>query len=372
MYDVIVVGIGGMGSATLYHLGRAGAKVLGLEQFSIPHALGSSHGSTRTIRLAYSEGHEYVPLARAAYEYWRDLEQVSGMRVLHVTGGLDIGSAGSWIVEGSRRSCITHNLEHQELGGAEVNRRFPGYRLPMSLRAIYQPDGGYVLSEVAIQEYVRAAREWGAEVMENVRVRGWSRWHRSTIVVDTSNGSFNTKRLVITAGAWVGRLCPALQSSCSPERQVMLWTDPLEPEAFKPGRFPVFNMETPDGRFYGYPDHAGEGFKIGKYHHLGQQLEDPDDLDRECHPEDESVLRAGIDTYFPLASGPTRRMATCMFTNTPNGDFIVDRLDKESDVFVAAGFSGHGFKFCSVIGKVMADFCQDRSPDWDIDRFGLR
>ena len=371
MYDVIVIGIGGMGSATLYHLGRAGMKGLGLEQFSIPHAFGSSHGSTRTIRLAYSEGHEYVPLVRAAYGYWRELEQVSGKRVLHVTGGLDIGPPGSWIVEGSRRSCIAHNLDYAELGGAEINRRFAGYRLPVSMRAIYQPEGGYVLSELAIQEYVRAAQELGTDVMEQVRVRGWSRRQGSTIDVDTTKGRFATKRLVVTAGAWVARLCPELRVLCRPERQVMLWTDPLEPEVFDPTRFPVFNMEAPSGRFYGYPNHDGEGFKIGKYHHLRQQVEDPEQVDRECHRKDESVLREGIEAYFPLASGPTRRMAACMFTNTPSGDFILDRYTEESDIFVAAGFSGHGFKFCSVVGKVMADFCQDRAPAWDIGRFKI-
>ncbi len=370
MYDAIVIGVGGMGSATLYHLARSGCSVLGLERYGIPHAYGSSHGSTRIIRLAYSEGPEYVPLLRAAYRYWRDLEGISGRAILHKTGGLDIGPEGSWTVEGSRASCVEHGLEFEELAGKEVNSRFPGYRLPSGMRAIHQPDGGYVLSEVAIAAYASAALGLGANVVTDVVVRGWTR-HSAGFRVDTTTGEFEAKRLVITAGAWVGNLVPALRQICTAERQVMLWTDPLSPARFEPGRFPVFNMESPLGRFYGFPSHRAEGFKIGKYYHLKQRVDDPDHLARECRPEDEAVLREGIEEYFPLANGATRKMAVCMFTNSPDGHFILDRCPGESDVFVAAGFSGHGFKFCSVIGKVMAQFCLDSPPTWDLQRFSL-
>ncbi len=370
MYDAIVIGVGGMGSATLYHLARSGAKVLGLEQFGIPHAFGSSHGSTRIIRLAYSEGPEYVPLLRAAYRYWRELETVSGRSILHVTGGLDIGPEGSWTVEGSRRSCVEHGLAFEELDGAEVNRRFPGYRLPDAMRAVHQPDGGYVRSEVAIEAYAAAARAAGAEILTDATVRGWERrgagWR-----VQAAGERYDARKLVVTAGPWVGALLPDLQAACRPERQVMLWTEPLRVDLFEPGRFPVFNMESPSGRYYGFPDDRGEGFKIGRYYHLRQQVRDPSRMDRECHPEDEAVLRGGIAAYFPEANGSTRRMAACLFTNTPDSDFILDRAPGMGDVFVAAGFSGHGFKFCSVVGRVMADFCLDRPPRWDLGRFRL-
>jgi len=165
MYDAIVVGLGGMGSATLYHLARSGHRVLGLEQFQIGHALGSSHGSTRIIRLAYSEGPEYVPLLQAAYRYWRELERSADLDgpLLHVTGGLDIGPAGSWTVEGSKRSCLEHGLDFEELDAAEVNRRFGGYSLPASMVAIYQPDGGYVMSEAAIHAHIEGATDAGAD-----------------------------------------------------------------------------------------------------------------------------------------------------------------------------------------------------------------
>ena len=376
MYDAIVIGVGGMGSATVYHLARAGCRVLGLEQFGVPHAFGSSHGSTRIIRLAYSEGPEYVPLLRAAYRYWRELEEVSGESILQVTGGLDVGPEGSWTIEGSRQSCREHDLAFEELDGAEVNRRFPGYRLPASMRAVYQPDGGYLRSEDAIRAYAAAARALGAVISTGARVLGWERGP-GRLRVRTASAVYETRRLVVTAGPWVGGLLPELRRMCRPERQVMLWTAPLRAVAFEPERFPVFNleapsgMEAPSGRYYGFPDDRGEGFKIGKYYHLRQSVSDPDRLDRQCHPEDEAVLREGIAAWFPEADGATRRMAACMFTNTPDTDFVLDRCGGADDVFVAAGFSGHGFKFCSVVGRVMAELCLGRSPSWDIGRFRL-
>lgn len=368
MHDVIVVGVGGMGSSTLFHLADSGARVLGLEQYGVPHAYGSSHGSTRIIRLAYYEGAEYVPLLRAAYQYWRELEGVAGEEILRVTGGLDIGPPGSRTVRGSKQSCLRNGLHFEELGGRQASRRFGGYDLPESLRAIYQPDGGFLMSERAVAAYAKAAVGRGAELLAGVRV---SRWERSGsgIVVHADHGSFTAQKLVLTAGAWTGELGPAIRSWCRPERQVMLWTEPLTSDLFSPQRFPVFNMESPLGRFYGVPNHGGEGFKVGKFHHLKQSLASPSELNRECGEEDEEVLRDAVRKYFPLADGPTRRMVACMFTNTPDEHFILDRYPGQRDVFVAAGFSGHGFKFCSVVGRVMADLCLGIEPRWDLQRF---
>lgn len=370
MYDALVLGLGGMGSATLYHLARAGCRTLGLEQFGIPNTRGSSHGSTRIIRLAYSEGPEYVPLLRAAYAGWRELERKSGQSLLHITGGLDIGAPDSWIVTGSRLSCLEHSLRFEELRAEQVNERFPGYCLPTGLRAIYQPDGGYLCSEATIEAHVRLAKGLGAEVRTNCAVLRWDS-EASGVRVETEHGDFRARRLVLTAGAWTGRLCPALQDFCTPERQVMLWTAPIEPGAYRPDCFPVFSLEAATGRYYGYPDHCGEGFKIGKFHHLCEHVEEPSRLDRACRPIDEEVLREGIRGHFPLANGPTRRMAACMFTNSPDGHFILDRCPGQQRVFIAAGFSGHGYKFCSVVGRLMAEYCTEGAASLPTERFRL-
>ncbi len=370
MYDVIVIGVGGMGSATVYQLARSGCRVLGLEQFTVPHAFGSSHGSTRIIRLAYSEGPQYVPLLRAAYRYWRELEEVSGESILVVTGGLDIGPPDSPKVENSRRSCLEHGIPFEELDGAEVNRRFPGYRIPESLRAIYQADAGYVRSEVAIRAHAAAARELGAEIVTESPVRRWEK-RASGFRVETASGTYEAGKLVFTAGAWAGRLVPELAPLCQPERQTMLWTEPLNPAPFEPERFPIFVLQAPLGRYYGFPSDRGEGFKIGKYHLRVQPVPDPDRLDRECSPEDEAGVREGIAAYFPQANGPTRRMVACMFTTSPDEHFILDRHPAMDDAFIAAGFSGHGYKFCSVIGRVMADFCLGEEGKWGVEGFGV-
>jgi sarcosine oxidase len=369
-YDAIVIGVGGMGSAAVFHLAAAGAKVLGLEQFTIPHVYGSSHGSTRIIRLAYSEGDEYVPLLRSAYQYWEELEQISGKRLLFKTGGLDIGPPDSWTIQGSRQSCLTHAIPFEELAGAEVNRRFPGYRLPASLGAIFQRDGGYLLSELAVKTYAEAARAQGAEIHEQEKVLRWESDGRG-VKVETDAGEYRAMRLVLTAGPWTGLVGAKLRPLCQPERQVLLWTEPLEPNLYERSAFPVFNMESPEGRYYGFPNHEGEGFKIGRYHHLEQRVDDPADIDRVCGPGDEAVLRLGIENYFPAANGATRKMTTCIFTNSPDEDFFLDRYPGEEQVFVAAGFSGHGFKFCSVVGRIMADFCLERAPAWDLTRFSV-
>ena len=370
MYDAIVIGVGGMGSSTAFHLARSGCSVLAIERHGIPHEFGSSHGSTRIIRMAYSEGPEYVPLLRSAYQAWRELEAVSGRDILHQTGGLDIGPPGSWTVEGSLRSCRECGIEFEDLSAKQVNNRFPGCEVPSDMRAVHQRDAGYVLSEVAIEEYARSATAEGAEVLTGVAVRGWRRQSKA-YSVDTTAGAFESRKIVVTAGAWIGDLSPELGRVCRPERQVMLWTQPRDPEAFLPDRFPVFTMESPLGRYYGFPNHAGEGFKFGKFHHLRQRVNDPGRLDRDFYPEDESTLREGIGAYFPKANGRTLKARACMFTLTPDEHFILDRIPGEGDVFVAAGFSGHGFKFCSMVGRLMAEFCLEATPSWDIGRFRL-
>jgi sarcosine oxidase len=372
-YDVIVIGVGGMGSATLYQLARRGCRVLGLEQFSIPHELGSSHGFNRIIRLAYAEHPDYVPLLRRAYELWREIENITQERLLFITGGIDAGSKESRTVVGSLLACQTHHLPHEYLTAAELHKRFPGYRLPDDMVAVYQPDGGFVLSERSIVNYVLAALSHGAEVHAHEKVTNWEQQDGGVKVV-TNRGSYWAKRAVITAGPWAASLMPALRTLAVPQRQVLLWAQPLRPELFRLGAFPVFNMEASEGRFYGGPIDAGPGgvpgFKIGKYHHRLENA-DPDRVDRDIHDEDERVLREGIRRFFPEADGPTMALKTCLFTNSPDGHFLLDIHPEVPEVTIAAGFSGHGFKFCSVVGEIMADLVLRGETRHDIALFRL-
>jgi sarcosine oxidase len=369
-YDLIVIGVGGMGSATVYHAARRGLRVLGLEQFDIPHAQGSSHGVNRIIRLAYYEHPSYVPLLRCAYELWRELENRVGERLLIITGGIDAGREDSRTIQGSLLSCKDHHLPHEQLDAAALRRRFPGYQLAADMVAIYQPDAGFLLSERCIVAHVMAAHELGAEVHARERIIEWHVEDQG-VSVTTTRDTYRARKLVVTAGAWARTIVPALQHAAVPERQVMIWTQPLKPEYFRLGAFPVFNFEAPEGRFYGFPVYGIPGFKLGKYHHRGERVDDPDRMDRECHPEDEEVLREGLRRYFPDADGPTMGLTACLFTNSPDEHFILDRVPDSSHVGVAAGFSGHGFKFCSVIGEIMTQLVVDGGTHHDIGLFRL-
>jgi sarcosine oxidase len=368
-YDAIVIGVGGMGSATCFHLARRGLRVLGLERFGLAHDRGSSHGITRIIRLAYAEHPSYVPLLRRAYELWRELESLANERLLFVTGGLDIGRRDGPIVSGSLLSCTLHELPHELLDAGEIHSRFPGYRLPEDFVGVLQPDGGFVLSERCILAHAEAARAAGAAIHTHEAVVTWD-VSTEQVRVRTDREEYAGRYLAITAGPWAAELAPVLAGLAVPERQVLMWAEPRRPELFTPARFPIFNMDADDGHYYGFPVYGVPGFKIGKYHHRGERVK-PDSMDREVHPEDERILRAAIDRYFPDASGPTLMLETCLFTNSPDEHFILDHHPASRRVVIAAGFSGHGYKFCSVVGEIMADLLLEAGPRHDRSRFRL-
>jgi sarcosine oxidase len=369
-YDVIVVGLGGMGSATLFHLARRGLRTLGLERYDMVHEYGSSHGLTRIIRLAYWEHPTYVSLLRRSYELWRELEKQSDEKLLYITGSIDAGPEGGSVFQGALRSSQLHGLEHEVMEGVELHRRFPGYGLPRELRCLYQPDGGFLLPERCNVAHIARALGHGAEARFREPVLEWGvtggrAWVRTT------RGRYEAGRLVICAGPWAAKLVPELDTLAVAERQVLAWLQPTRPEYFQMGAFPVFNLEVEEGRYYGFPSFLVPGFKFGKYHHRGEQV-DPDAVNREPEPEDEELLRAFARRYFPEGAGPTLMLKTCLFTNSPDRHFILDLHPDHPEVAIAAGFSGHGYKFCSVIGEIMADLAQRGETRHDIEFFGLK
>ena len=368
-YDVIVVGVGAMGSATSYHLARRGKRVLGLERFGIPHAMGSSHGHTRIIRMAYYEDPSYVPLILRAYELWRELQKTAGEKLLYTTGSIDAGPPESWVFKGSWDSCKLHDLPHEVLTGAEVRRRYPGYHLPPETAALVQPDGGFLAPERCIVSYVMAAQALGAEFHAHERVLEWEPLHGG-VRVRTERGLYEADGLVVTAGAWDGQLLDVLDGIAVPERQVLAWLQPTRPEHFRLDNFPVFNLLVDEGRFYGFPVFGVPGFKFGKYHHL-EETTDPETVDREVHDRDEDLLRSFAERYFPHGSGPTMNLQTCMFTNTPDHHFVMDLHPEYEQVSFASPCSGHGFKFASVVGEIMADLAEKGMTRHPISLFRL-
>ena len=372
-YDAIVLGLGGMGSASLFHLARRGLRVLGLERFDLVHEYGSSHGLTRIIRLAYWEHPTYVALLRRAYELWRELESLAGERLLHITGSVDAGPERGAIFQGALKSSELHGLAHEVMDGDQLHRRYPGYRLPKQIQCLYQPEGGFLLPERCDVTHVEQALALGAEVRCREEVLDWEA-NGGRVRVQTSRGTYEAGRFVVCAGPWASKLVPELAGLAVPERQVLAWLQPTRPERFRPAVFPVFNLEVEEGRFYGFPSALIPGFKFGKYHHRGENV-DPDTVNRNPEPEDEELLRAFARRYFPEGEGPTLMLKACMFTNTPDRHFILDRHPAHPEVLIAAACSGHGYKFCSVIGEILADLAIDGATRHDIglfrlDRFG--
>ena len=358
-----------MGSATLYHLARRGLRVLGLERYDLVHEYGSSHGLTRIIRLAYWEHPTYVAMLRRAYELWRELESLAGERLLHITGSIDAGPEDGLIFQGALKSSELHGLVHEVMDGDELHRRYPGYRLPKQIKCLYQPEGGFLLPERCDVAHVEQALALGAEVRCREEVLDWE-VKGGCVRVRTSRGSYEAGRLVVCAGPWASKMIPELAGLAVPERQVLAWLQPTRPERFRPATFPVFNLEVEEGRFYGFPSFLIPGFKFGKYHHRGENV-DPDTVNRNPEPADEELLRSFARRYFPEGEGPTIMLKACMFTNTPDRHFILDRHPNHPEISIAAGFSGHGYKFCSVIGEVMADLAQEGRSRHDIEFFRL-
>ncbi|MBA3918274.1 MAG: N-methyl-L-tryptophan oxidase [Gemmatimonas sp.] len=368
-YDVIVVGIGGMGSAAAYHLAARGQRVLGLEQHGLGHAFGSSHGLTRIIRLAYFEDPSYVPLLRRAFTLWRDLEQGLSEPLLHVTGGLDVGWAGSPVFDGSLESCRVHGLDHEVLDGQRLSARFPGWRPAPGAMAVYQPDAGFLTPERCIQAHAARAEAHGAVIRTHERVIEVTT-NAGSVTVRTERGTYSAGQVVLTAGPWMGDLVPALRGVLQPERQVLGWFGIADTAAFAPANFPVFVMDAEEGQYYGFPRYGAPGFKIGKYHHRFERVH-PDTMSRVCESEDEAALRAAVSRYFPGANGPLQQSATCLFTNTPDEHFIIDRAPGAPELLVVSACSGHGFKFSSVIGEICADVVTGGATAHDIGLFGV-
>jgi sarcosine oxidase len=291
-----------MGSAACYHLARRGQRVLGLERFDIPHMMGSSHGVNRIIRLAYYEDPSYVPLLKRSYELWRSLESELGEQILHITGSVDASHADGEVFTGSLRSCELHDLPHEVLTGKELAARYPGYRLPDDHLALLQPEGGFVLSERAIVAHVQGAIAAGATIRAREEVVAWE-LTASGVRVRTAKGEYEAERLIVSAGAWAGKLIPELAALMIPERQVLAWFQPSDPSRFQPSNFPVFNLTVDEGRYYGFPVYGIPGFKVGRYHHRDETI-DPNAWNREPDEIDEAILREFTAKYFPAADGP--------------------------------------------------------------------
>ncbi len=368
-WDVIVVGVGGMGSATCLELARRGARVLGLEQFRLAHSRGSSHGQTRVIRTAYFEHPAYVPMVRRAFELWYDLEQQTGTKLLTECPCLNIGRPDSTLIAGVRRAAAEHQLAVEQLSADDIHRRFPVLHFDESYCGLLEQHAGFLDVENCVRNMVQAARRLGAVILSGVPVQSWQP-HHDGVLVQTSIADFTADRLILTAGPWTRALLQDLKIPLTLMRQTLIWFDTKNDRRFRRDRFPIYLAELPEGTFYGLPVINSFGHKVAQ-HYGAPEKDRPEEIDRRITPADIEAVRTFLSEHVPDANGPFRFGQVCIYTLTPDRHFILDVHPEYPQVALAAGFSGHGFKFAPVVAEIMSDLIWSGRRAWPLEMFRL-
>lgn len=371
-FDVIVVGVGTMGSAACWQLAERGLRVLGLERFDIPHAMGAHHGHSRMFRLAYSEHPDYVPLLRRSLTLWEELNERSELRPFLQTGGLYAGRPDCETVRGSLEAARLHDLPHRAMDASEISAEFPQFRLPGEYVGMFEPNAGLVVPEAAVAAMATEALRRGAVLRARERTIGWSA-NASGVRVTTERAEYHASRLLVCCGAWTGQIMSELGVPLRVTRQVLGWVWPRQPSSFQRGRFPCWAIEDEESSiFYGFPMlPSNPGLKVAR--HVPGIPVDPERLDRSAVlPTDEESFRPALRRYLPDGDGPTMTVATCMYTMSPDSHFIIDTHPAHPNVSIACGFSGHGFKFAPVVGEIVADLAEHGTTKLPAGFLGLR
>ena len=368
-YDVIIVGLGAMGSAALRSLSKRNLSVLGLDMFEPPHAMGSSYGATRVIREAYFEDPAYVPLLKRSYELWRDFESETGEEFFLQTGGLMMGRPDSTIVSGAKASADAHNLSYEWLQAESIREQYAPFNISDDTVAVLEPRAGILYPEKCIENFFNRSHMQGAEIRTNERILEWKA-HSSGFEVRSSQGLYSADQLILSAGPWMSELLRELKPSLSTDRQLLFWFDVAEsPEQYQPDQFPIFIWEYDKEKYiYGFPD-LGDGLKVAK-HYAGTSC-DPNEIDREVHQHEIEEMHSIVEQHLPSAAGSYRSSAVCMYTNTPDYHFILDEHPEHPNLWVVSPCSGHGFKFAVLIGELLADFVQEKAVGFDLSLFNF-
>lgn len=359
IHDVIVLGAGGVGSAATYHLAKRGASVLALDRFPAGHDRGSSHGETRIIRQAYFEHPDYVPLLLRSYELWAELEQAIGQQLFYQVGLLQAGPADGVVVPGVLQSARQHHLSVDEFDAAETMRHFPAFRIPSDAKVVFERKAGYLRVEQCVRAHLACAERHGAKLQLDESIQSWSP-DPSGFRVETSRGSHLAKQLVITAGPWAPNLLQQVGVRFRVLRKHLHWFEASDPQLHRDAGCPTFLFELPEGVFYGFPIMDDWGLKVAE-HSGGTETTDPLDDDRTPEPLDQQRVAKFMKSWIPSATAKSTRHAVCFYTMTPDEHFLVDRHPEHPQVVLTAGLSGHGFKFTSVLGQIMADLTLDGS-----------
>ena len=375
--DVIVIGLGAMGSAAADELAGRGHSVIGIEAFERGHTNGSSHGATRIVRRVIEEAPFYVPIVNDAFERWEALTADTGTELVVRNGSIRVGPPGSDLLAAFRRSATANGLPYDELTPADVHQRFPAFHVPDGWEAVFEADAGFVYAARAVRTLQDRARARGADLHFGEPVLDWQAG-LGRVAVTTAAGTYEADRLVITAGAWTGRLTAELGIPFDVHRIVNVSFEPGDRELHGPDRLPPFVIDDEAGQglpgtpalrggLYGIPAVPGEGLKVGS----SGTPADPDHVDRTVTEAEVAALRAWVDRFLPGASGPVASTLTCLYTKTPDEHFVIDRHPEHSNVVVASPCSGHGFKYTPAIGVILADLATDVAPAHDLAPFAL-
>ena len=372
-FDVIVAGVGSMGSSACYYLSKRGYKVLGLEQFNITHENGSHTGQSRIIRKAYFEHPDYVPLLSRAYEGWKSLEDETGEQVYFKTGLLYSGRGDDEIIKGVKLSASLYNIPLENLDKNLFEKKFPQFKIPVNFETVFEPDAGFVTPEKTIWLYNELSKKYGATIHTNEKLIEWKK-EGNEVMVKTNKEIYRCNKLIITAGAWVGKLIPGLTNKIKVTRQFLAWIKPKHPEKFSMDNFPcwLIDDENVPGCYYGFPilstEKFGppEGLKLA--HHHPATITDPDNVNRNVTNDDIGNLKYAMNKYFPEEFDSVLSVKICLYANSPDENFIIDRLPGyEENICIACGFSGHGFKFVPVVGEILSDLAIEGKTNLSID-----
>jgi len=370
-FDLAIIGLGAMGSATACYAAARGARVIAFDRFSPPHSLGSTHGHTRIIREAYYEHPLYVPLVRRSYELWAQLEREVNHTLFIQTGGLWVGRENGPLVSGARASVATHGIAHEMLDAAALRARFPAYDPRPEWVGLYETRAGMLFPERCVEAFLTRARALGADLHTNEVFEGWST-SGSGVRVRTSSGEYEATRLVVAAGPWLPQLLDALgvHVPLEIERQISHWFKPPSDDSrYSAARAPVALWEMPDGDVFATLPDEGHGVKCGM-HHSGAPTS-PDTVNRAVTQGENAVARELLEQVMPGAGGKLLDARVCLYTNTPDRHFIIDWLEG-GRVLILSPCSGHGFKFASAIGEIAAQLVDEGRTWLDLKPFSLR
>jgi sarcosine oxidase len=365
---VIVIGLGAMGSSVSYHLAKRGIEVVGIDQFSPPHAFGSSHGDTRILRLGYAEGMYYVPLVLRARELWKELSNESGIEIFSETGVLSVRPNKEGSFKNSLKGIESFGIKHELLSSADISDVYGVIKPEDDMIGLLDKESGVVHAERAIETHLAKAQIAGAKLFTDERVLKID--FSSTVEVKTDKNTFSADAVVVSAGAWLTELLTLPKLNFEVERQVFFFLDVGNDEKFSPENLPVVSIEygEPARNFYCIQN-FGKGFKIAR-HHEGK-ISTVNNVDREVHLQERDDIENLFSRFFNGLPGNVLESKTCLYTNTPTRDFLIDFHPDHDNALILSPCSGHGFKFSSVIGEISADLLEKGKSDFNLEEFSF-